>query len=107
MPVFTTIGAGATALTGSTFIGGAATVASALGAGAALLESQRKAANKKAPAPVQPTFDPFAVDERSVIGAQRDLRKRLANKSGLSAANVTGGLRSDAPGLRPSLFTFS
>ena len=56
----------------------------------------------------EPGFDPFAVDESSVIGSQLLLRKRLANKKGLSSANVTGGgLRTQATGQRGSLFTFS
>ena len=54
-----------------------------------------------------PTFDPFAVDNRSVIGASEALRKRLANKRGLSSTDITGGVRSTATGLKPTLFTFN
>ena len=54
-----------------------------------------------------PTFDPFAVDNRSIIGASEALRKRLANKRGLSSTDITGGVRSTATGLKPTLFTFN
>ena len=52
-------------------------------------------------------FDPFAVDNSSIIGASDALRKRLANMRGLSSTDITGGVRSTATGLKPTLFTFN
>ena len=115
MAVFTAIaaaGAGIAAAAGATAgtaaaVGTAATIGSAVAAGATYYEQNRKAANKKPVLPLQPVFDPFAVDGSAVIGAQKGLRKRLAEKSGLSSASTTGGIKSAATGQRPSLFTFS
>ena len=61
----------------------------------------------ESPKLTDPGFDPFAVDNRSVIGASEALRQRLANKRGLSSTDVTGGIRSTATGLKPTLFTFN
>jgi len=89
------------------------TAATALATGGASLlggGGARGGAEKSTDPKIDPMydFDPFAVDNSMVIGAQDALRKRLANRRGLSSTNVSGGrIKSTATGVKPTLFTFS